>query len=409
MEKVSVIVCSTELPEEKFFEGLEENASYIREVVIPFELKVDTGIHTLCLQEELKGKSLTKSELRNELTSRASSENILYLSSSTILEEDFIAELLEERNATSADIVFANPIYSFEGKEEVKNLEQTFGNEKALLSSLAVEDHIPEWGILTTKSVIERGGGFDPFLEDYEFYDFIYRNISWLKLRLSELTYFTQEIKETFIDTAWRSYVLRKMLKNFDWKEDIFPYLSWDEKPEVAKATALTLIGDRLSSYFDFLNASNCYREALLHFHNQETLRRLVDSFKNMGFFDKAREILSPEQGISKDVLERELELVNNLEKAIRELEQAVEEGKVVEALAAATEFAEVYSGAPIYNIFGVINWIKKDMENAYQFFYKAVTMNPLNKDFCFNLTSVARDLGKEKNVEKLYSILLSS
>ena len=408
MKKVSLILCSFDFPKSKFFDYLERNKDYIGEILIPGKkFNFDSDFNIKYLGEELEGKNLTKAKVRNFLVSKASYEDILFLSDTTYLDEGFIEELLEEKNEFSADIVFGNPIYNLNGHEDVKNLEQPFGREKSLVSTLSIEDYIPEWGVLTTKSVIEEGKGFDSFLEDYEFYDFVYRNINWLKLRLAEFSYFTQEIRETFIDTAWRSYVLRKVLTNFDWKSEIFPYLSWDEKPEIAKATALTLIGNQLCKYFDFFNASNFYRKALLSFHNQETLKRLIDSLKKMGFFDKARELLSPEQGISNEVVEKELQILDGIEKVISDLEKAVEEGKVLEALSAAVELSEIYEGAPLYNLLGVINWIRKDLESAYRFFYKAVTMNPVNKDFLYNLSFVAESLDKKEKIEKLLIILL--
>ena len=408
MTKVSVIVCSFDTPSDKFFDSLEKNKDFIGEILIPVrDVNLDSDFKIRCLGEEIDKTKINRSKLRNFLLSKVSNENVMFLSDNTYLDEDFIGELLEEKSEFSADVVFGNPIYVFNGKEDVKNLEQPFEKEKTLLSSLSIEDYIPEWGILTTKSTIEKGGGFDPFLDDYEFYDFIYRNIAWLKLRLAELSYFTQEIRDTFIDTAWRSYVLRKVLKKFDWKTEIFPYLSWDEKLEIAKATALTLIGNQLYKYLDFLNASNYYREALLSFHNQETLRRLINSLVGMGFFSRAKELLTPEQGISEEVIEREREILDGIEKVILDLEKAVEDGKVLEALSAAIELAEIYEGAPLYNLLGVINWLRKDLESAYRFFYKAVTMNPINKDFLYNLSSVAESLGRGDKVSKLLAILV--
>lgn len=408
MKKVSLILCSFNFPNNKFFSYLEKNKDYIGEILVPIKgSDFDSDLNIRYLGGELESEKLTRAKIRNFLVSKASYEYILFLSDTTYLDEGFIEELVEEKNEFSADIVFANPIYYLNGYEDVRNLEQPFGKEKSLVSTLSIEDYIPEWGVLTTKSVIEEGNGFDPFLDDYEFYDFIYRNIGWLRLRLAEFAYFTQEIRDTFIDTAWRSYVLRKVVSNFDWEGEVFPYLSWNEKPEIAKATALTLIGNQLCKYFDFFNASNFYREALLSFHNQETLKRLIDSLKKMGFFDKVRELLSPEQGISNDVVEKELHVVDGIEKVIADLERAVEEGKVLEALSAALELSEIYEGAPLYNLLGVINWIRKDLESAYRFFYKAVTMNPVNKDFLYNLSFVAESLDRKDKVEKLLTILL--
>ncbi|TCK06636.1 tetratricopeptide repeat protein [Phorcysia thermohydrogeniphila] len=405
MEKVSLLVLSESEPKEEFLEAINENADFIHEVIFSGEesdVELDCPVKFLGLKGEPKGK------IRNALVESANSENLLFVSSSTILEEDAIEELLEERESTGADIVFPNIIFHVGGKEEVKNFEQPFEKELNLVASLSIEDYVPEWGILTSKSVVEKGKGFDSSLGDYDFYDFLYRNIRWLKVRLAELTYVTQKIEDSFIDTSWRSYVLRKrVLQDFDWEKELFPFLSWHEKPEAAEATALTIIGNKLSNYYDFFNATDFYRRALLKFHNQESLRCLINALKTMGLFEEAKELLSPEQGVSEETISSEKQLIENIESIIKELEKAVEDGKVYEVITAIQDVVSVYEGAPIYNILGVLSWIQKKEEEAYRFFFKAVTINPINQDYLFNLASVAKRLKREEEVKKLIQILV--
>jgi len=406
VEKVSLLVLCESKPSEEFLNAVNENADFISEVIFSsseFPADLDCSVKFLGLEGETKGK------IRNALVEVAQSDNLLLVSSSTILEEDAVEELLEEKESSQADVVFPNIIFKVGEREDVKNFEQTFEKEINLVASLSIENYVPEWGILTSKEVIEKGKGFDSSLRDYDFYDFLYRNLRSLKLRLAELTYVTQKIEDTFIDTSWRSYVLRKrVLKNFDWKRELFPFLSWHERPEVAEATALTIIGNKLSDYYDFFNATEFYRKALLRFHNQESLKQLISSLKTMGLFEQAKELLSPVQGINEETAKEEKELIENIENIIKELEKAVEEGKIYEVLAAIQDVVPVYEGAPIYNILGVLNWIQKKEEEAYKFFYKAVTINPINQDYLFNLASSAKKLGKEKNVEELIQILVS-
>jgi hypothetical protein len=405
VEKVSLLVLNESEPKEEFLEAINENADFIHEVIFSGK-KTDVELECPVKFLELKGE--TKGKIRNALTEAAQTDTILFLSATTILEEDAIEELLEEREATQADIIFPNVIFQVGGKEEVKNFEQPFGKELNLVASLSIEDYIPEWGILTSKSVVEKGKGFDSSLDDYDFYDFLYKNIRWLKIRLAELTYITQKIEDSFIDTSWRSYVLRKrVLQNFDWERELFPFLSWHKKPEAAEATALTIIGNKLSSYYDFFNATDFYRRALLKFHNQESLRCLINAFKTMGLFEEAKELLSPEQGVPEETISSERQLIENIESIIKELEKAVEDGKVFEVITAIQDIVPIYEGAPIYNILGVLSWIQKKEEEAYRFFFKAVTMNPINQDYLFNLTSMAKLLKKEEEVKKLIQILV--
>ncbi|WP_456455090.1 hypothetical protein [Thermovibrio sp.] len=405
MEKVSLLITGEPVLDEEFLSSLESNREFIGEVIFAGKVKeVDASFPVRSLNlTELKG-----GEVRNALVKESSYENILFLESKTILEEELIEELLEEKSESRADVVFPNLILREGDNEKVKNYTQVLGREVELLPSLSIEDYLPETSLLTSKGVVERGGGFNDFLEDYELYEFIYRNIRNLKLSLSELSYATYEPLTSFIDTAYRAFVLRSVvLRKFDWQKELFPFLSWRENEKVAKATALTLIGKKLASYYDYFNAQNYLRGALLSFHNRETLRELIGCFLNMGLFDSAREFASASQGLTGEEVERERERISKIEQLIKELEEAVKEGKLREVMVASAQVLEVYGGAPLYNLLGVVNWIMKNTESAFKFFYKATTMNPLNEDYLYNLTEVAKELSLSFKVDKLLKVLL--
>lgn len=399
VDKVSVIVSGE--PSEELLDSLSLNSDSISEVVVP-SCKVSSPLPMKFLQVgDLKGGALL-----NALVKEASSDYLLFVKPTVSFEEEFIEELLEEFEGTDVDAVFPNLILRSGEGEEVKNYQQVYNKEISLVASLSLEDWIPDQVILFKREVLEKGELFDSKLADYELYDFLYRNLRWLKLKLAEFSYATYSLKDAFIDTAWRSFVLReKVLKKYDWKKELFPFLSWEEKPEVAEATALTIIGKRLAAYFDYFNASSYLRRALLKFHNQESLRELVGVLVNMGFFKEAKELLSPLQGMEKSDIKERIEKIESL---IKELEKAVEEGKLEEVLAVASEVAGVYQGAPLHNLLGFIYWIGGKKEEAYRFFYKAVTMNPLDRDYLHNLTLSAKELGKGQEVERLVKILIS-
>lgn len=403
MDKVSVLV--TGEPSGELLDSLSLNAESVLEIITPKpSSKGNPSLPVKSVEvAELKGGALL-----NALVKRASSDYLLIVKPTVSFEEEFIQELLEEFEENPADAVFPNVILRSGSGEEVKNYQQVYGREVSLVASLSLEDWIPGEVILFKKEALERGGLFDEELWDYEIYDFLYRNLRWIKLRLAELSYATYSLADSFIDTAWRSYVLRKrVLKEYDWKGELFPFLSWNERPEVAEATALTLIGKRLAAYFDYLNASDYLRRALLKFHNQESLRELVEVLVNMGLFKEAKELLSPLQGMEERQIEERRERIEKIESLIKELEKAVEEGKLEEVLAVASDVAGVYQGAPLHNLLGFIYWVGGRKEEAYRFFYKAVTMNPVDRDYLYNLTSTAKELGREKEVEKLVEILV--
>ncbi|MCX7737852.1 MAG: hypothetical protein N2Z80_00320 [Hydrogenothermaceae bacterium] len=67
----------------------------------------------------------------------------------------------------------------------------------------------------------------------------------------------------------------------------------------------------------------------------------------------------------------------------------------------------EVYQGTPILNIIGVVEYFLGNLDNAYNSFYKAVTMNPIDEDILQNLVDVAKQLKREEKVKGLMNRLL--
>ena len=409
-EKVSVLLISTGRFHEELAASLEENRDYIKEIFI-------SGDESLIPEEikELKVpltyldvKTPNKAVIRNKFLELSSSELVLFLSSECSLEDSTIEELLADMEDFGADIVYPNLIVQLGEEEKIKNFDDFYGKEVEIVKSLSIEKFIPEWGVLAKKSKIESLNRFDEKFADYEFYEFLYRNLRSIKLKLSEFSYVTHSIGDTFIDTSYRSWVIRNIvLKNYDWKSEIFSFLSWEEKPEIAQATALTIVGKTLSDYYDYFNASDFFRKALLTFHNQATLQELIKTYINMGLFKEAKDLISDLQGMSKEDQENIGFYADKIKSLVEELEKGIEEGKVFEVFTAIQDVAPIYDGAPIHNLLGVINWIQGNKEEAYKFFFKAVTMNPLNNDYLYNFAEVAKELGKEEEVKELIERLI--
>ncbi len=85
-----------------------------------------------------------------------------------------------------------------------------------------------------------------------------------------------------------------------------------------------------------------------------------------------------------------------------------VKEGKALQVVSASSDVFSVYQGAPLYNLVGVALWLLGEKEKAYRFFYTALTMNPLNGDYLFNLREASRELKREEDLENLLTLLLS-
>ena len=411
MEKVSVLVLKDKGLNENLVQSLESNREFIKEILIVGDKGEFKEFYKRDLPVKVLDRGLCSRAMQmNFLISASTSKLLLLVTTGTALEDTTLEEFLEVYDETKADIIYPNMIFRFQTEEIVKNYSDAYGMELDLVTTLKVEEYLPAWGVLVRKDVFEKFGMFNETLDDFEFYEFVYRNIKGLKLKLSELSFVVQEMYESFIDTSIRSYVIRNtVLKQYDWEKEIFPFLSWKENPKVAEATALTIIGNVLASYYDYYNASDYYRRALLTFHNQETLRNLIKVYTDMGFFEEARKLIHPSQGMEKEEEEKTRFYVNKISELVSELEEAVRKGNLKEVIVALQDVAKFYSGAPIHNILGVINWMQGKKEDAYKFFFKAVTMNPVDRDYFYNLATVAKDVGKEKEVKELVHRLVES
>ncbi len=390
-------------------QGLEKNKEYINEVLYSGNESllenINTNINIKCLNLESDNKAF----IRNKLLDEAKGDYILWLKTGSKLEEDSIEEYTEIlKEFPEVDIIYPNEIViDLNNEENVKNFKDWYKNELELLRGLTFEKYLPEFGVLTKKSLFEKLGKFDEEFEDYEFYRFLSLNIKNITLKLSEFSFVTNKITQTFIDTSFHSKNLRDILKIYNWEKELFPELNWENK-KIAKATAFSIIADKLKEYIDYYNATEFYKKALLTFHNQYSLKELIDTYIKMGEFEKAKYMLE-EQGLKEEeVLEYE-EKIQNIENIIDNLENAVKEGKVKEVLSTISDILQFYEGAPIYNILGVIHYIGKDIEGAFKYLYKAVTMNPLNEDYKQNLFDIAKLLNKEEKANKLILRLLTN
>ncbi len=404
MEKVSVCIIKTDLENKEFentINSLEENLEFIDEIIY-------TGSEEEIPETDLKIKSLkiqseNKALLRNKAIENAKNELILFISNATELEDSTVEEFIETYEESNADIVYPHEVIkTFEDEEIIRNFSDWFNKENSLLQSLAIENHLPEFGILFKKEIFNKTGKFNENFEDFEFYDFIYKNINNLKLKLSDISFITEIETDRFVDTSFNSKSLRDMVQKYDWKTEIFPSLNWEGNEKLAFATAYSLIGKQLEKYHDYFNASEYYRKALLIFHNQHTLLNLINTYYNMGFFEKALELVNQEQGLDEKSIETLTEKINQSKSLVENIEKAIEEGYAGEILSSAGEIVEIYQGAPIYNILGVIYLLKNEINTAYKFLYKAVIMNPLDEDILRNLVDVSKQIGKEKKVESL-------
>ena len=408
--KVSVCLIKTDNLNhmEKVINALEENAEFIEEVIYTGSAEdlpeVDLNVKTLGIESE------NKAFLRNEALKEASQDWVLFCSTATELEDSTLEEFLEvlEDEYPQANLVYPNTVkITSDNQEIVNNYDNWYDKKRVILQGLTVEKHLPEWGVLIKKELFQ-DKLFNEEYKDYEFYEFFLRNFEAIKPALSELSFVNVYETTSFIDTSFGSKIIRDQIVNIYPLTELFPHLNW-ENENLAQSTAYTMIGDALAEYHDFYNASDYYRKALISFHNQHTLKNLIKAYIEMGLFDQAKQIVSKEQGLSPEDIADFSRFINKIESLIREIEKKVEEGLIDEVLYSLNDVIQVYQGAPIYNIAGVLHFYKGDLVNAYRFFYKAVIINPLEENILRNLSDVAKQIGKEEEVISLINRILST
>jgi len=354
--------------------------------------------------EYLEINSDNKAFLRNKALEKIDSEYTLWLSDFSEVDDFTIDELVEVANEyKDADIIYPNSVYkNLQGDKSINMYPDFYGREKDILQTLSIENFLPEFGVLTKNQTVK---DFNEDFDDFEFYEKIYKNLNNLKLKCSDISFITINEKDSFIDTSYRAKAIRDLLEIYDLKE-IFKNINWEDENS-ALATAYNIIGDRLSNYYDFFNATEFYRKALLSFHNKHTLKQLIKAYVYMGLFDKARELVSQEQGLNQDEIKEITQEISQVEQIINLLEKSVLENKLDDVLSMINEVIQYYKGAMIYNILGVIFYYKQDLINSYRFFYKAFTMNPIDEDILRNLIDLAKLTGNEEKVKKLVKRLI--
>ena len=344
----------------------------------------------------LNKKNINEANFRNECLKKASGRYLFWLNNETEFEEELLEEYENTIDKTDADIIYSNEILIDKGQESIKKYRDWHENEKDLLGALDLEEYLPKWGIATKKEKIDK---FEEKYGEESFYAFVYKNLPNLSLKLSEESFIPIHKQKKEKDLTYKSLLLRDILNEYDLK-NIFQNLNW-EKENVALATAYTIIGDKLYSFNDYYNASNFFRQALISFHNQETLKRLIDTYYQMGLFDEAKKMIETQdlvEKLKKDYLYK----IEKTKEMIKELEKQVQLNNLDNLLEAQKDIFSTYQGAPIQNIYGVIMFKKGKIEESFRYFYKAVTMNPLDNDIISNIVELAKVLNKKEKVVKL-------
>ncbi len=387
MKQCSVCIIGEDVPQ-SLLDSLYQNKEYVREIFTTTPVKNATALSI---------PSANLADQYNQMIDKASSDYVLFLSPHNQLEEETLEEFAQiAQEYPDADIIYPNEILKIGMEEEAKNYSDWYQKEIFLLPSLAIENYLPQWGVLIKKESVQKLGGFEPQYDEHSWYAFIYKNLPNLRLKLSDLSFVEYFVHQSFIDTSYRSLLVREIISIYPLQK-IFTSLNW-EKEAIALATANTLIGDRLAAYYDYFNAAKYYRNALLAFHNQESLKKLLEAYYQMGLFEEMENLLQTQEPLQ-DISEQYSDKIQKTRDLIQEMEKAIQEGKAAQLLLASEDIAQFYQGAPLYNILGVIYHIKKDLQTAYKFFYKAVTMNPLDNDIIHNLVNTAKELHKEEEV----------
>ncbi|MRI83777.1 MAG: hypothetical protein C6I00_05080 [Nitratiruptor sp.] len=388
---ICILPSPSQTVHEHFIDGLQANRHHIDQILYAGSTSPIEG----AIPCPVEGSN--EARMRNELMSRAKAPYLLWLTPETILEEDTLDEylhLLQEHPDT--DLIYPNEIFHDANGERVRNYTDWSNQEEALLQSLTIEKYLPKWGVAQRLENIKELGGFEERYGPQSFYGFVYKHLPQLSLRRSDLAFVHNYERTTFTDTSYHSRLLRDIVEIYPLTQ-LFASLNWQEEA-IARATAYTLIAQKLMDYLDYFNASEFLRQALMSFHNQESVQHLIQSYLMMGLFEEALQIVDS-QGLEAQKAQEWRERIEEIKGFVAHVETSIQGGLLQELLAKAQEILDYYGGAPIYNAYGVIHHLLGNEEEAYRFFYKGATIAPIDNDILENLAQVAKRLHKEEEV----------
>jgi len=204
--------------------------------------------------------------------------------------------------------------------------------------------------------------------------------------------HYLMEQKE--LDRSHESLLLRQMVARYGLKK-LFQKLDWKNE-KVAKATALTILGEKLREYGDLYNATSYFLLALEQFHNQRTLQELIVTLLQMGRFEDAKKQIHSLEHDQK----RYLDLLAYLKEQVDRMEKIAQEASIKEQ----EEILKILQldSAPLYNAAGVLLYHLRNLEGAYGYFKKALLYNPIDQDIVDNTKHIAQILGREKEIKEL-------
>jgi len=324
----------------------------------------------------------------NQMLAHASHHTIWFQGSSNPDEELFeeYAHILQH---ASFDLIYPNYIT----KKGIKNFHNWENKNLELLQTFNIEKEIPHWGIY-----YKNDSFLDPQMDSFAFYDKLYCNITNLRITLAD-TIFVEEQMREFSDKSYKSKTLRKIIEIYDFQKELFTHLDW-KREKIAQATAYTLIGNLLFELKDYFNASVHFHQALNIFHNRLSAQNLIRSYIQMGLFNDAKNLVKTQLDKDQEVW---LEQIENFHTLIYQLEKKVQNNQIEELQKIKKDLFNIYDGALLYNIYGVIEFHMQNYTDAYNNFYNAAYRNPIDPDILQNIAMAAKKINKEDQVIALY------
>ncbi len=346
--------------------------------------EVDTGDFDCYI-----GNQKNEADFRNEAAKALNNPYILFLKAGGDIDTDSIEEIAECALEFEPDIVYSNMIVKNGDSSKIENLTDWESREAELIQSLDLSMYVPKWGTAIKKELMLKRP-FDPELGPETFYEFVYLHLNSVSLKLCETSFF--EVSEEKKDPTFYALLLKRIRTKYGLRE-LFGKLNWENEP-VALATAYTLLGDKLFEKKIYKSGAEYYKKALLSFHNQESLKKLIVSLIYTGEFSKAKNLC--EKKVTDPATKENLEFhIQKSSQLVTELEKAAMNGEFENILQAAPQILEYFDGAPVQNVLGVSSYHLKDPRNAFDRFYKAAYMNPANNDIIENLMDTAAVISK--------------
>ena len=346
-------------------------------------------------------------QARNSGIQVAKGDYILWLDDDDLLFPNTIESHMSiVKKYPQVDVVYGN-LEKFKGNSGeylgVFEPEDWYDKTSQLLSKMSTGCPIPNPGTMIKRSAYEKYGEYDPSFRRAGDYEFWSRTAEELVMKKNPDIVCRYRIHgerlsgDRFIDYSFESVIIRKMVEKYGFKR-LYPWLSWEQKQQLAYQNALIILAESLIGFQDYFNALRVLETIPIDKSKSEALVLRVKNNLFLGNIQEVDRLLDwiVDEAGGDDHDEDLRRYVGNYKRLTGHLSKAVDDmdGEKVSHMIAQLEKHKVPLTSEIAETMGRYYQKRGDLEGAFNVIAAAVRMNPEDK----HLIALADDFNVDKN-----------